>query len=70
MEILRCLSKNRLYTKMLRTHLFSILTIRTPQTLNGEDTAKCTLTINTFTLQNHHQRLFFETSSVTEALRW
>jgi len=30
-EILRNLSKNRLYTKMLRIHLFSIFTIKTPQ---------------------------------------
>jgi len=28
MEILRCLSKNRIYTKMLRIHLFSIFTIK------------------------------------------
>jgi len=30
MKTLRCLSKNRLYTKMLRIHLFSIFTIKTP----------------------------------------
>jgi len=29
----RCMSKNRLYTKMLRIHLFSIFTIKTPRTL-------------------------------------
>jgi len=33
MERLRCLSKNRLYTKMLRIHLFSIFTIKTPKAL-------------------------------------
>ena len=33
MEVLYCLSKNRLYTKMLRIHLFSIFTIKTPQAL-------------------------------------
>ena len=32
-KILRCLSKNRLYTKMLRIHLFSIFTIKTPRAL-------------------------------------
>ena len=32
-EILRRLSKNRLYTKMLRIHLFSIFTINSPQAL-------------------------------------
>jgi len=29
MEILRCLSKNRLDTNMLRVHLFSFFTIKT-----------------------------------------
>jgi len=29
MEILHCLFKNRLYTNMLRIHLFSIFTIKT-----------------------------------------
>ena len=28
-----CLTKNRLYTKMLRIHLFSIFTIKTPRAL-------------------------------------
>ena len=32
-EILCNLSKNRLYTKMLRIHLFSIFTIKTPWAL-------------------------------------
>ena len=32
-EILRRLSKNRLYTKMLRIHLFSIFTINSPRAL-------------------------------------
>ena len=32
-EILRCLFKNRLFTEMLRIHLFSIFTIKTPRTL-------------------------------------
>ena len=30
---MRCLSKDRLYPKMLRKHLFSIFTIKTPRTL-------------------------------------
>jgi len=30
-KILHCLSINRLYTKMLRIHLFSIFTIKTPR---------------------------------------
>ena len=41
--ILRCMSKNRLYTKMLRIHSFNIFTIKTPR--NREDTETCTLTI-------------------------
>jgi len=44
-KILRWASKNRLYTKMLRIHLFSIFTIKTQQALNHEYTAKCTLLI-------------------------
>jgi len=32
-KLFRCLSKNRLYTKMLRIHLFSIVIIKTPRTL-------------------------------------
>jgi len=32
-KILRCLSKNRLYSKVLRLHLFSIFTIMTPLAL-------------------------------------
>ena len=32
-KIVHCLSKNRLYTKMLRIHLFSIFTIKTPLAL-------------------------------------
>jgi len=39
------LHKDRLYIKMLRIHLFSIFIIKTPQTLNLEDTDKCTLII-------------------------
>ena len=42
---MRSLSKNRLYIKMLRIHLFSIFTNKTPQALNHEDADKCTLTI-------------------------
>jgi len=43
------MSKDRLYTKMLRIHLFSIFTIKTSQAralrpLNREDTDKCALT--------------------------
>ena len=34
-EMLHCLSKNRLYTKMLRIHLFSFLTIKTPRVLDA-----------------------------------
>jgi len=45
MEILRSLTKNRLYTKMLRKHLFSIFIIKIPRALNHEDTDKFTLTI-------------------------
>ena len=33
-EIFRCLSKSRLYTQMLRIHLFSIFTVKTPQGLS------------------------------------
>jgi len=33
MEISRFLTKNRLYTKMLRIHVFSVVTIKTPQAL-------------------------------------
>jgi len=33
MEILRCLFKYKVYTKMLRIHLFSIFTIKTPRAL-------------------------------------
>ena len=49
--------KNKLYTKMLKIHLFIIFTIKTPQPLaaldplglfNREDTEKCTLTITQF----------------------
>ena len=40
MEILQCLTKNRLYTKMLRLHLFSIF-IKTPRALPHEDTSLC-----------------------------
>jgi len=44
MEILCCLSKNILYTKMLRIHLFSIFTFKMSQILTGPlDTDKCTL---------------------------
>ena len=32
MEKLRCLAKNRLYTKMLRLHLFSIFTVNRERT--------------------------------------
>ena len=32
-EILRCLSKNRVDTNMLRIHVFSIFSIKTPRTL-------------------------------------
>ena len=42
--ILRCLSKNRLYTKMLRIHLFSIFTIKTPQALTALASIVKTLT--------------------------
>ena len=31
--MLRCLSKNRLYTNMLKIHLFGIFTIKTPRVL-------------------------------------
>ena len=34
-KILRYLSKNALYTKMLRMHLFSICTIKTPRALTA-----------------------------------
>ena len=44
-NILRCVSKNRLYTKMLRIHLFSILTIKTPRAL----TALAPLIVKTLT---------------------
>ena len=53
-KILRCLSKNRLCTKMLIIHLFSIFTIKTSRALaalapyrplNHEDTDKCTVTV-------------------------
>jgi len=51
-KILRYLSKKkRLYTKMLRIHLFSVFTIKTPRCaralmpLNREDTVRCTLII-------------------------
>jgi len=48
---MKYLSKYRLYTNMLRIHLFSIFTIKTPPALaelvlrpiNLEDTDKCTL---------------------------
>ena len=42
-KLLRCLSKNRLYTKMFRIHLFSIFTsccTRALMPLNREDTDK------------------------------
>ena len=39
------MSNCRLYTKMLRIHLFSIFTIKTPQALKREDTDKYTLAI-------------------------
>jgi len=32
-KIFRCLSKNRLYTKMLKIYLFRIFTIKTPRDL-------------------------------------
>ena len=41
-----CLSKNRLYAKMLRIHLFSIFTIKTPRTLNRACADKCTQPIS------------------------
>ena len=45
-QILRCLSKNRLYTKMLTIHLFSTFTIKTPQALYRENTDTGNLTIS------------------------
>ena len=57
---LHCLSKIRLYTKMLRIHLFSIFTIKTPRTLNREDTDTCTLTI---TYIQTHNRLVRQNNS-------
>ena len=51
MKILRSQSKNRLYTKLLRIHLFSFFIIKMPQALaalmplNREDTDKYTVTI-------------------------
>ena len=44
-KLLRRLSKYRVYNKMLRIHVFSIFTIKTPRALNHKDMDKCTLTI-------------------------
>ena len=44
-KLLSCLSKDRLYTKMLRIHVLSSFTRKTPRSLKHEDTDKCTLTI-------------------------
>ena len=39
------MSKNRIYTTMLRLHVFSIVSIKTPRTLHREDADTCTLYI-------------------------
>ena len=58
------MSKNRLYTKMLRIHLFSIFTIKTPRALNHEDTDKCTPSITS----RVSYRLFYFNSSQKKPL--
>jgi len=58
------LSKNRLYTKMLRINLFSIFTIKTPRALDRDDPDKCTLSIISRVLY----RLFYFNSSQKKPL--
>ena len=70
--------KNRLYTKILRIHLFGIFTIKTPLArcaralvpLNRKDTDKCTLTY--MSIISTHAELFtlYLKLATNETVRW
>ena len=64
------LPKNRLYTKMLRKHLFSIFTIRSLRPLNRDDTVKCTLNYYTACQQYSCQNVWVGTLSIYKMYEW